>query len=138
MPGSLLSPIWWGLKLLMAVLLLRATQQSESGPHLWGSCCLWLSTVAVQALLDSDPKLTQYEDHFQYRYSVYQKWKKEIEAECGTLADFAKVSWHRPPSSRVIPSSCCCCINIMALYTSAACIGNTDMPVISYGARMCN
>ena len=107
----------------MAVLRICASQQQAERlgfPYraAAGYQALWLITLAVQALLDSDPKLTQYEDHFQYRYSVYQKWKKEIEEECGTLAEFARVSQLLIACSRIIsPSSCCistalqCCLD---------------------------
>ena len=60
----------------------------------------WLSIDGLQAVLDSDPKLAQYEDHFKYRFELHKKWKQEIESECGTLADFARVrvpcSWQGP------------------------------------------
>ena len=60
----------------------------------------WLSVDGLQAVLDSDPKLAQYEDHFNYRFELYKKWKQEIESECGTLEDFARVrapgSWQGP------------------------------------------
>ena len=46
----------------------------------------------LQALLDSDKKLAQHEDHFQYRFALFDKLKRTVEADSGSLAEFAAVS----------------------------------------------
>ena len=53
----------------------------------------------MQALLDSDPKLPAFEDHFQHRYALYSKLRRTAEAESGSLEDFASV--------RMLLAFCC-------------------------------